>query len=164
MGHLKEFLLLHIIECVHQLPIGLLGYNGDALFNWNVLLYQCHHQMSKYHWEMLVRGASARCILLKIPGKFSTNYFSLNTENMDLILSKSGRGGAAYLYLISILIWLHFDTYPYISIQNILMRAQNILIIKIYLWGGFLWENIQMGDPWKNVFFSFHIWNVMENS
>ena len=33
MGHLKEFLLLHIIECVHQLPIGLLGYNGDALFN-----------------------------------------------------------------------------------------------------------------------------------
>ena len=84
MGHLKEFLLLHIIECVHQLPIGLLGYNGDALFNWNVLLYQCHHQMSKYHWEMLVRGASARCILLKIPGKFSTNYFSLNTENMDL--------------------------------------------------------------------------------
>ena len=29
------------------------------------------------------------------------------------------RGGAAYLYLISILIWPHFDTYPYISIQNI---------------------------------------------
>ena len=23
------------------------------------------------------------------------------------------RGGAAYLYLISILIWPHFDTYPY---------------------------------------------------
>ena len=43
------------------------------------------------------------------------------------------RGGAAYLYLISILIWPHFDTYPYISIQNILMRAQNILITKIYL-------------------------------
>ena len=33
------------------------------------------------------------------------------------------RGGAAYLYLISILIWPHFGTYPYISIQNILMRA-----------------------------------------
>ena len=43
------------------------------------------------------------------------------------------RGGAAYLYLISILIWPHFDTYPYISIQNILMSTQNILIIKIYL-------------------------------
>ena len=43
------------------------------------------------------------------------------------------RGGAAYLYLISILIWPHFDTYPYVSIQNILMRAQNILITKIYL-------------------------------
>ena len=46
------------------------------------------------------------------------------------------RGRAAYLYLISILIWPHFDTYPYISnisIQNIFMRAQNILIIKIYL-------------------------------
>ena len=25
------------------------------------------------------------------------------------------RGGAAYLYLISILIWPHFDTYPHIS-------------------------------------------------
>ena len=43
------------------------------------------------------------------------------------------RGGAAYLYLISILIWPHFDTYPYRSIQNILMSTQNILIIKIYL-------------------------------
>ena len=43
------------------------------------------------------------------------------------------RGGAAYLYLISILMWPHFDTYPYVSIQNILMRAQNILITKIYL-------------------------------
>ena len=43
------------------------------------------------------------------------------------------RGGAAYLYLISILIWPHFDTYPYISIQNILMSTQNILITKIYL-------------------------------
>ena len=43
------------------------------------------------------------------------------------------RGGAAYLYLISILIWPNFDTYPYISIQNILMSTQNILIIKIYL-------------------------------
>ena len=48
------------------------------------------------------------------------------------------RGGAAYLYLISILIWPHFDTYPYISIQNILMRAQNILITPIYLSGGSL--------------------------
>merc|ERR1712073_175428 len=41
------------------------------------------------------------------------------------------RGGAAYLYLISILIWPHFDTYPYISIQNILMITQNILIIRV---------------------------------
>ena len=47
--------------------------------------------------------------------------------------NEGSRGGAAYLYLISILIWPQFDTYPYISIQNILTRAQNILITKIYL-------------------------------
>ena len=34
---------------------------------------------------------------------------------------------------ITILIWPHFDTYSYISIQNILMSTQNILINKIYL-------------------------------
>ena len=60
---------------------------------------------------------------------------------------KTHRGGAAYLYLISTLIWPHFDTYPYISIQNILMSTQNILITKIYLWRGFLSKNIQRGDP-----------------
>merc|ERR1711884_417270 len=67
----------------------------------------------------------------------------------------TARGGAVYLYLISILIWPHFDTYPYISIQNILMSTQNILIIKIYLRRGFLSKNIQRGGPLEqNVNFS----------
>merc|ERR1711884_741078 len=76
--------------------------------------------------------------------------FPQNTIFLDTL-----RGGAAYFYLISILIWPHFDTYPYISIQNILMSTQNILITKIYLRRGFLSKNIQRGGPLEqNVNFS----------
>ena len=47
----------------------------------------------------------AKKLLLKIHSFSSLNFLDY-------------RGGAAYLYFISILIWPHFDTYPYISIQN----------------------------------------------
>ena len=37
---------------------------------------------------------------------------TIKDHRVDMMVS---RGGAAYLYLISILIWPHFDTYPYIQ-------------------------------------------------
>ena len=35
--------------------------------------------------------------------------------HVQIVQLLAPRGGAAYLYLISILIWPHFDTYPYMS-------------------------------------------------
>ena len=71
------------------------------------------------------------------------------------------RGGTAYLYLISILMWPHFDTYPFISMQNILMRArnistyyQNILMRRVSL------RKYQKGELLEKYFLTFQIWKL----
>ena len=84
--------------------------------------------------EIIEGGGSLwRCQVCEYVTKQKGALFEHVESKHTLSVGYNCRGGAAYLYLISILIWPHFDTYPYISIQNILMRAQNILITKIYL-------------------------------